>query len=347
MVISTFNSRKISILSISAILMVLLVHSYYIEAESFPIAQKIQLFTGASGLSGVAVPLFFFISGLLFFKSNNSVGDCINGIKRRIRTLVIPYLIWNLLFVGSYVLLSLFPGVSQYVNGDVLSHLDWKKPIESLSFLFVSPAGFHLWFLRDLIVYVALTPLLYVMILRFPWQTLIALFFLSGELPRFGMTYFAAGGIISIHYGLDRFGKLLSKPIVFLSAFVFLMKCVIVLTFKSINIVFYLYLQQVANMAGIVAVWGCYDFLFGKGDAHRIVSFILSASRYSFFIYLFHEPVFNILKKLSLRMVGLTDFSLILLYLINPIIMFFVALGVAKLLRRSLPGLYSLIVGGR
>ena len=82
MQISTFNRNKISILNSVAIMLVLLLHSYYLEAVNYPLAQSIQLFTGTIGLSGVAVPLFYFMSGLLFFKSVESIKDCFPGIRK-------------------------------------------------------------------------------------------------------------------------------------------------------------------------------------------------------------------------------------------------------------------------
>lgn len=67
MEISTYNSKKIAILNAVAIVLVLLLHSYFLEAAEYPVAQNVQLFTGTNGISGVAVPLFYFISGVLFF----------------------------------------------------------------------------------------------------------------------------------------------------------------------------------------------------------------------------------------------------------------------------------------
>lgn len=68
---------------------------------------------------------------------------------------------------------------------------------------------------------------------------------------------------------------------------------------------------------------------------------------YSFFIYLFHEPVFNIIKKIGLKVLGVHEWSLILLYLINPLIMCATAIMVAKLLQRFVPKVFSVLVGGR
>lgn len=79
----------------------------------------------------------------------------------------------------------------------------------------------------------------------------------------------------------------------------------------------------------------------------KCLSPLSSALGYSFFIYLFHEPVFNIIKKIPIRLFGDSEPVLVLLFLINPIIMAAVAVVTAKVVQKCLPKLYSILVGGR
>lgn len=347
MEISQYNSRKISILNVVAIMLVLLIHSYYLEAENYPCARIVQMFTGTNGLSSVAVPLFFFISGLLFFKNVKSVGDCIQGIKKRIRTLVLPYIIWNLVFVAWYVVLHFLPGVSQYVNSDILGHFSLKKPLSSIEYFLVEPAAFHLWFLRDLIVYVFVTPLLYYMLRHFHWVTFMVILAVFGWIPRCGITYFVAGGIVSMHYGLDEFSKIISKLVLFVSSILYVSNAVLAALPSCHLLALDPYFQQIVNIAGIIMVWGIYDIIFNRLTSRELMHRVLDISKFTFFVYLFHEPVFNILKKLSLKALGVSNVSLISLYFINPIIMAAISVCVALVLKRLLPKVYSVFVGGR
>lgn len=66
MKISNYNSQKIRVLNLFAILMVLYIHGDYIEATEFKYANVLQGLLGFSGLSLLANPLFFCISGFLF-----------------------------------------------------------------------------------------------------------------------------------------------------------------------------------------------------------------------------------------------------------------------------------------
>lgn len=347
MPISTYNRKKIAILNTIAIMLVLLLHSYYMEAVNYPLAQGIQLFTGTTGLSGVAVPLFYFMSGLLFFKSVESVRGVFSGIKKRIHTLLIPYIIWNVIFVGWYVVLHFTPGVSQFVNSDMLSHFHLSKPFSSLEYLLIEPAGFHLWFLRDLMVYVALTPLLFFLVKRYPWLTLILLFCLSGVIARCGITYFVFGSIIAMHYNIEKFDHWVSKPVLAICGMLFFLNAVMTDIVSCQWVVENSYWQQIVNFSGIFAIWGLYNIAFTKIEHSRVTDLMLKVSKYSFFIYLFHEPVFNIIKKLGLKFSGISNFSLIVLYFVNPLLMAVLAVSVAWMLKKYLPKIYSTLVGGR
>lgn len=347
MKISTYNSRKIAVLNAVAILMVLLLHSYYIEAADYPTALWVQRFTGTLGLSGVAVPLFYLMSGLLFFKSVTDIKDCIKGIRKRVHSLFVPYVLWNVIFVGWYVVMHYTPGVSQFVNSDMLSHFSLEHPVESLKYLLVEPAGFQLWFLRDLMVYVAFTPLLWILMKRFPWLTLAGLYLVFGGVARCGITFFALGGLIAMHYSLDDFSRWVSKPVVIACNLLFLTNAVMAATPATMFLTGNSYWQQCVNTVGIIAVWGLYDMMCERKGQGRLYEVLLFASKYCFFIYLFHEPAFNIIKKLSLKIVGVNDCSLIVFYLVNPLVMAVVALAIGMCIKKLMPKVYGVLVGGR
>ena len=132
---------------------------------------------GIAVLFSIAVPLFFIISGYLFFRSFRSEWSW-RGYKeklhRRIYTLLIPYLIWN--FVGVFGRTqneyrlghSLNEYFSDYTLWGFLKHfwqsgLYQKEHLNVLNMTFVTdyPANVPLWFVRDLMVMVILTPLFY------------------------------------------------------------------------------------------------------------------------------------------------------------------------------------------
>lgn len=93
-------------------------------------------------------------------------------------------------------------------------------------------------------------------------------------------------------------------------------------------------------------MWGTYD-IFSKRELISDKGLWKFICGFSFFIYCFHEPAFNVIKKLSLSAFGTSEASLIVLYLVNPFIMVGAAICIAQLLRKITPAIYRILTGGR
>lgn len=114
----------------------------------------------------IAVPIFFIVSGYLFFKEGTFNEKLyLTKIKKRFWSLLIPYVLWNTLcllifiFVRIPALHGLFPNVSleEVTLPKVLSGY-WA--CEGNGF----PFDFPLWYVRELILMVIISPLLYVVV---------------------------------------------------------------------------------------------------------------------------------------------------------------------------------------
>ena len=122
----------------------------------------------------VAVPVFFIISGYFFFYNvkefNNDV--YVEKLKKRVLTLLIPYLLWNLLpvfmIVGGNLFSVFFKGKSfdalysffYDLWNEGIWHIWWDKTSGTMPF--DSP----LWYVRDLMIVVCLSPVIYWFIKR-------------------------------------------------------------------------------------------------------------------------------------------------------------------------------------
>lgn len=172
------------------------------------------------------VPAFFFISGYLFFRSGYLTSQSyIAKIKRRCRTLVIPYLLWNI--IGMILTLlktapSLAPYFPQYQDSfeSLFSVLRGFVAIKGS----VYPYDMPLWFMRNLIFIVIASPLLSLLMRYLKWFApvvciLCMLFFNSDKLGIFSSFYFfMLGGCASL-CGLD-FEKVSTKCCWFIVGFV-------------------------------------------------------------------------------------------------------------------------------
>lgn len=345
-----YISRKIQGMYSILIFMVIFAHSSYAEAANYHFAYMVQQFVG--GLCFVANALFFAISGYLFFNKVNAIVDCRPKIVKRLKTLLIPYLIWNLIFVLWYVVLKITPGASSYTNSDMLTKVFGGGFLKALYELFIVPAGFHLWFLRDLIIYVLISPILYLALKHLGKWIPIALFvlssigtiFLPSTIKLWGLFFFVLGGFFSMSPLVSRISEINTsyKRLITLISSILFLSYFVGHSFISISGIY-----VGIMLCGAIAIWNLYDILLEK----RVLSFAYPLIKwtfgYSFFVYLFHEPAFNIIKKLGLTIFGVSESSLILLYFINPVIMFFVSVALARLMKNYTPSFYKILVGGR
>ena len=63
---NVYLSQKLRIISFISIILVVLIHSQFLAKETFILNRAFQFFF-SYGITTVAVPFFFFISGYLFF----------------------------------------------------------------------------------------------------------------------------------------------------------------------------------------------------------------------------------------------------------------------------------------
>lgn len=350
MIVSKYDSNKIKVLSFISIIFVIYIHSPYIEGKSYPVVSNIQSFVTDFGLSIFAVPLFFFISGFLFFKNIAKCKDCFQNIKKRLRTLLLPYIIWNVVFVTWYVVMALVPTLSSYVNSDISSRISLADPLGTLSFLFVEPAGFHLWFLRDLMLFVLISPLLYFGLKKCPVISALVIFLALGWIPRMGLLYFALGGLISLHGLSDKLDCILKGKLTAICVMFYVVNAFLT-TFlwsepanQPANIIWHYYIQLVSILS-VLAFWGGYNMLISP--EYQFSNNINKITSYTFFVYLFHEPTFNIIKKLTIKFIGENEYSLSVLFLINPFIILAISIFVGFVFRSFLPKVYKVFVGSR
>lgn len=121
--------------------------------------------------ASIGVHLFFFISGLLFFANINK--DTNNfifikeiwpyKIKKRVTSILIPYLCWNLIAYIFYAIIDKHFEWTLLFSHKV--YWDWNYEVKGFFFY---PADGPLWFLRNLFIISLITPFIYLIIKLIP-----------------------------------------------------------------------------------------------------------------------------------------------------------------------------------
>ena len=165
-------------MSAVCIVIVLYIHSayyngFFIRETGSVLTVTEPLQTLISGMIGrCAVPLFFAVSGYLFFRNINldaTWRECFAKLwpkmTKRARTLLVPYLIAAWFPPLVFLAMENVPGIKAYYDYNFFTDT-FRGPFPTLLNMVYwnsgsgVPFAFQLWFLRDLIIIVALSPAL-------------------------------------------------------------------------------------------------------------------------------------------------------------------------------------------
>jgi fucose 4-O-acetylase-like acetyltransferase len=178
----------------------------------------------SQGLARVAIPLFFFISGYLFFYGFSwSLENYAKKLHNRVRTLLIPYIFWNLGTFIIYVGAQLLPLTSKLLASTHPIYLQ-KNIYDYINVIFglsIDPVSYQFWFICDLMAMVILVPILLVMLKKIPviFISVLALLWYSDLWPfhmpaALAALFFSVGGMLSFYkieiFKFDKWGVQLS-----------------------------------------------------------------------------------------------------------------------------------------
>lgn len=152
-------SNKIANMGIVCAMMVVLIHLHCPESSA-SIAFVRRLLP--NGVCAMAVPFFFIASGYLLAGHIGEAGWWRKALAKRIRTLLVPMLIWSVLWMAYEILLPLMANLAH--GCDLSRNLPAVTWVEVLRLAGLHP--FHepylgvLWFVRMLFALVVFSPLL-------------------------------------------------------------------------------------------------------------------------------------------------------------------------------------------
>lgn len=362
-----YLSDKLRVLSLVSIILVLYIHSGFHADEIEGMMWNDSVQTFVSGMMGrCAVPLFYVISGYLFFlKVPEGMKSIYGKMRKRVGTLVVPYIIGCLFFVGFGVLMAVLPGVSKYMNSSMMPL--FSNPVgEILRSIFYdagngSPCAFQLWFLRDLIIVVATSPLWYLCLKRMKWAFVVVTFVLTylqiPHVPFYALFWFVLGGqLVQVKNkyggGLNEECRMNNEESGRNEGLITVIACVVFLALSITQLflpdaVNWEYIKIPIILLGIIALWRAYDMIMGKGFELNKHRWLATACQFTFFIYLFHEPTLNIVRKLIVVVLGKNELGYLASYLISPWIFTLCAVFAGLLFRKYLPKVYNICTGGR
>ncbi len=304
-------------------------------------------------LQRVCVPMFFTISGYLFFR-NFSINKIMEKYKRRVKSLVIPYIIWNTISYLFFVALTMIPFVKGKINIE-----DVKFGLMSLIDAIINSRYSTLWFIQFLIIFIVIAPIIFYMLRNkkvgcFVMMGIFSLnimtltiryneVYSTTELNVFNLIYdvsfFMLGAFLAMHF--KKYVEVKNNKMIRISNYMIFIMIILAVFITILNekIIYIQTLSYIFNIVFIAVLWEFADnFSFSN---------IRWWEKISFFIYCTHMIILLIIQKIVLIIskgniyVGAVD------YIISPIICILIIIILAKGLRKHLPKTWKVITGGR
>jgi peptidoglycan/LPS O-acetylase OafA/YrhL len=320
MVNTSLPIERLNLIRFPLIVGVVFIHSYISAFDTMGVAAHFVLNFFSNGLASVAVPAFFLISGFLFFYQFEWSGKSfLKKLKSRFRTILLPYIFWNLTaMIFMLILFNTFnPHTSQF------------------------------WYINELMALILLTPVFHLMHKKIPVMFLVVflvvwLFFdwsnttipvMSSMLP---VLFFYAGSVIAVKkstpFLFDKYGIAMS------------IICLLIFAIDAIYKPSGLLLHKVGILAGVIAALYLTKILLNE----KIKPIVLWLGKASFFIFAIHQPYLGVaLAGINRWIPPTSDTGKMLLYFAAPIITIVVAILIFKWLIRISPGFLAFITGGR
>ena len=337
--------KKKTILSFVAIILVVIIHNSAINQYNIS-PDFLTSFTTfihnffAYGIGAIAVPIFFFISGISMFR-NYRPNLYTQKLKSRIKTLLIPYLIWNTIGLLFTILYTYTP-LSNIISGREFFEPTVRNILEGI---FLYKYNFQFWFLYDLIIFVILTPIFNIMISK-KWLSIIfSIVFLI--LPNFFSSFLNVNLYFVIFYFLGCFIgkhylKLFTSPISHKTALITTVYLVLTIIIKLLSVYNIIQLDTIPSLiiliTMLISAWFSADLFIPSLKQYKFTN--------EFFpIYTLHTYLLATIIKLIYLFTPKTSLMLLINELISPTLTIVIIVALAKFWHQKLPKSYQIMFG--
>lgn len=350
-----FVSKTISLLRFPMAVLIVLFHSSFEHElrDGFSIFEGLNAsfyhhldYMFVRNICTIAVPLFFVISGFLFFykEHNFTVDIYMNKLKRRAKSLLLPYIIWNVLvlmlyFVVQNVAPSMNSGrtklVMDFSIADYISCFWSMKDVNGMG----TPIDGPLWFIRDLMVMTILSPIYFWVIktLKVIVPLVLLLIYIWG-VPITAYVFFAIGA----YFGICKI------DFVFIARkylFPLLVTYVLVLVALVVSMdvwVIPTYVPLIEITIGVSVAVGLAAMAIENGM--RPNQFLAGST---FFLFASHSEVLKVFIRLCSRFGPSSDLFYCCCYFVCPAVVCLLLLLTFKVLLIYMPKVASVLSGGR
>ena len=349
-------SKRINSLRFLLIVFVVIIHNG-ISAESFTArnvkaeipayVENIQRSVGI--ITSIGVPLFFLFSAYLLYIKEQQY---ITVLKKKCRTILLPYFLWNLLLVLFYFLMQSLPYVKEIFSSSPermirsYSVIDWidvfvGKFTERREFKY--PFVYQFWFLRDLFIlnifFIGIKkladkfPLGVFVLFLILWINNINIYIVSTE----ALLFFTLGYyIVKYSLNIESIDQIKTMDLSVIYGITIILE--------------YFFINSMPVLHKVNIIIGCIFFLkislFVINNI-RLYKILAWQEKYQFFVYAIHGIIISQLQKVYIRMVPLTGVFILLGYFFMILFGVIISLISGIIFKKLFPKIYGILTGGR
>lgn len=302
------------------------------------------------GLGIGIVPVFFIMSGYLYFEKPRKYRDTI---VKKSRGLLLPIILWTAIVCIEYLVLKRWTGeIDRFAFLNSSSPMEWFKGIigdysNMMHGGIGVPVLYQFWFIRDLFILSLLSPVINWLLQKIPWiymtVCLALMFFLiSPAVAPHALFFYSLGGLCAIREWnfFDIADKYVPWPLVIIGA------VAAVIFVHTEGIYCGITTHFLAHMPTFFLLLKLSKFLIAN---KKVYEFTRKMAPQSMFLYGAHTyMLINVIGMMLVSIIDVTStFGIIVFFLL----LFFVdvcictAAGIA--VRKYLPKTFSLLSGGR
>lgn len=338
LIYETFN-----LLRFPMVVLVVFIHTCIFTSDKCSYVVYHLIRSVISNLMNVAVPVFFFISGFLFYRNIEkwNWNAYINKLRRRIHSLLIPYVLWNTFYIMFALFGTIFAVLVKGVSFSVLT--DWYHSEGFYALYWGGPYLYPFWYIRDLIALVVISPIIYGCVnytSHFFIVILVVLCFFFDMLPS-SVFFFSLGAYFCL---AGRYRFLTYRWVRYFTIVCYMLLLLIPASFflqitENMQII-----NKLVVLVGVIAIF-CIGY---ESLEMRWVRPCKLLAESSFFIFAFHAFLITDSLRLLVNYIGVdSQVKLILNYLLLPFLLVCVCVLTYIILKRIMPKTMAIMTGGR
>lgn len=345
------ESVRIDILKFIAIIFVVFIHSYTTDinfaGETVSVYQPIWLdaieFAVSQVISRCGVPLFFILSAVLLFRKQRVY---LTTLRQKVRTLLIPYLIWNSFWIAIFFFLQSLPLTVKYFSGSntLIKDRNFFEWLQLYGIGDSNPQDYPLWFVRDLMVVTLFFPIIEILTKRFPKIFLCSAIFLllfPVDFPFKAAILWTIIGACAVKLQI-RIKNFDNFPMAIVSILYILIAAVLVgLHLLNVEISWF---STLFVLLGIIFWIMITKYIYGNS---RLRNVFVRLANWTFIIYVAHELTLSCIKKVCFGIVPNEPVIALFLYFAIPFLVVFLCIVAGRIGKCFAPKLYQIATGSR